>query len=106
MDKRFLPIRDQLEFACMQTNKDDMAIECIELSYDALDTLIATDPMHMRHVAFGRIEWQGIKIKPMDGFMIDSNQYRLITRPLKPSEAGHTIRGKLPMVKIDVTKIP
>lgn len=95
MDSRFLPIRDQLEFACMQT-KDGMAIDYIKISYDALDTLIATDPLHMRHISFGHIEWSGIKLKPMDGFLKGGTQYRLITRPLKPSEAGHTIRGKLP----------
>lgn len=95
-DKRFLPIRDQLEFASMQAYSKDMAIDYIEISYDALDTLIATDPLHMRHVSLGRIEWSGIKLKPMDGFLKGGTQYRLITRPLKPSEAGHTIRGKLP----------
>ena len=95
MNRRFLPIRDQLDFALMQI-KDGIAIDCIEISYDALDTLIATDPLHMRHVSFGHIEWSDIKLKPMDGFLKDGTQYRLITRPLKPSEAGHTIRGKLP----------
>lgn len=96
MDSRFLPIRDQLEFACMQINFKETAVDCIEISYDALDTLIATDPLHMRHVSFGHIEWSDIKLKPMDGFLKGGNQYRLITRSLKPSEAGHTIRGKLP----------
>lgn len=96
MDKRFLPIRDQLEFASMQAYSKDMAIDYIEISYDALDTLIATDPLHLRHVNFGRIEWQDIKLKPMDGFIPTGNQYRLVTRSLKPSKAGHTIRGKLP----------
>lgn len=97
MSDKWLPIKDQLDFACMQTlSKKDIAIDGIELSYEALDTLIATDPLHMRHVHPGRFEWQDFKLKPMDGFLKGGRQYRIITRPRKPSEAGHTIRGKLP----------
>ena len=97
MSGKWLPIRDQLDFAFMQAHsKDGMAVDCIEISYDALDVLIATDPLHMRHVHPGRFMWQDIKLRPMDGFVEGGQQYRLITRPLKPSEAGHTIRGKLP----------
>lgn len=95
MDSRYLPIKDQLELACMQAMKDDMAVDRIDLSYDAMDRLMATDPLHVKHIAFGHVEWQDIRINPA-GEDIFGNQYRLITRPLKPSEAGHTIRGKLP----------
>lgn len=95
MDSRYLPIKDQLELACMQAMKDDMAVDRIDLSYDAMDRLMATDSLHVKHIAFGHTEWQNIRINPA-GEDIFGNQYRLITRPLKPSEAGHTIRGKLP----------
>ena len=97
MSDKWLPIKDQLDFACMQIlSKKDIAIDGIELSYEALDTLIATDPPHMRHVPPGRFEWQDFKLKPMDGFIKGGLQYRIITRPRKPLEVGRTIRGKLP----------
>tara|TARA_R110002020_G_scaffold128747_2_gene288519 strand:- start:742 stop:1053 length:312 start_codon:yes stop_codon:yes gene_type:complete len=95
MDSRYLPIKDQLELACMQAMKDDMAVDRIDLSYDAMDRLMATDPLSIHHKSFGNVEWSGIRINPV-GNDIFGNQYHLVTRPLKPSEAGHTIRGKLP----------
>lgn len=91
MDSRYLPIKDQLELAVHQAMKDDMAVDRIDLSYDAMDRLMATDPLGIHHKSFGNIEWNGISVKPV-GDDVFGGQYHLITRPLK----GHTIRGKLP----------
>lgn len=92
----WLPIKDQLNEACRKATMDDhLAIERIDLSYNAMDKLLATDPLCVKHIAFGHAEWQGIRINPVGGDVF-GKEYRLVTRPLKPSEAGHTIRGKLP----------
>ena len=83
----YLPIRDELDFALMQAfQKELIAVECIELSYDALDALIATDPSRMSCKSANSFSWRAIKLKPSDSFTPDGSQYRLIARPLKPSE--------------------
>ena len=82
-----LPIRDELDFALMQVfQKERVVIECIELSYDALDILIATDPSHMRCKSANNFEWRAINLKPSDNFTSKGMQYRLITRRIEPSE--------------------
>lgn len=84
---RYLSIRDELDFAFMQVfQRELIAIECIELSYDALDALIATDPSCMSCKSANSFSWRAIKLKPSDSFTPDGVQYRLITRPLEPSE--------------------
>lgn len=82
-----LPIRDELDFALMQVfQKELMVIECIELSYDALDALIATDPSRMMCKSANSFKWRAINLKPSDNFTSKGMQYRLITRRIDPSE--------------------
>lgn len=82
-----LPIRDELNFALMQVfQKERVVIECIELSYDALDSLIATDPSRMSCKSANSFSWRAIKLKPSDSFTPKGMQYRLITRRIEPSE--------------------
>ena len=86
-DVSYLPIRDELDFALMQVfRKELIAVECIELSYDALDALIATDPSRMSCKSTNSFSWRAIKLKPSDSFASDGMQYRLITRRIEPSE--------------------
>ncbi len=80
MHNLYPSIRDELEAACIRIEEKGCAvIDCIKLSYDALDSLIATDS-RMRHMSFGHIEWCGIKLDPMDCFSKSGIQYRIITK--------------------------
>ena len=88
-DVSYLPIRDELDFALMQAfQKERVVIECIELSYGALDALIATDPSRMSCKSANSFKWRAIKLKPSDSFTPGGSQYRLslihISEPTRP----------------------